>query len=134
MSGFRHTETPALYPVAGATTDAEIAAKLALIQRADVAARAYDPRITQVRAGFNDELRRILVAASDGTFASDTQPLARLNVFVIAKDAAATTASSTAGAAAAAAAASPWTSSPAPNPPSTSPTKPPAQPSSSSTP
>src|SRR5271163_2663499 len=86
MSGFRHAETPALYPVAGATTDAEIAAKLALIQRADKAARAYDSRITQVRAGFNDELRRILVAASDGTFASDTQPLARLNVFVIAKD------------------------------------------------
>ncbi len=86
MSGFRHTETPALYPVAGATADAEIATKLALIQRADKAARAYDPRITQVRAGFNDELRRILVAASDGTFASDTQPLARLNVFVIAKD------------------------------------------------
>ena len=86
MSGFRHTETPSLYPVAGATSDAEIAAKLALIQRADKAARAYDSRITQVRAGFSDELRRILVAASDGTFASDTQPLARLNVFVIAKD------------------------------------------------
>ena len=86
MSGFRQTDTPSLYPVAGATSDAEIAAKLALIQRADKAARAYDPRITQVRAGFNDELRRILVAASDGTFASDTQPLARLNVFVIAKE------------------------------------------------
>jgi TldD protein len=89
MSGFRHTETPSLYPVAGATSDAEIGAKLALIQRADQAARAYDPRITQVRAGFSDELRRILVAASDGTFASDTQPLARLNVFVIAQDSAA---------------------------------------------
>jgi TldD protein len=86
ISGFRKTETPSLYPVAGATSDAEIASKLALIQRADKAARAYDSRITQVRAGFNDELRRILVAASDGTFASDTQPLARLNVFVIAKD------------------------------------------------
>ncbi|WP_158790996.1 metalloprotease TldD [Granulicella sp. L60] len=87
MSGFRQTsDAPSLYPVAGATSDAEIAAKLALIQRADKAARAYDSRITQVRAGFNDELRRILVAASDGTFASDTQPLARLNVFVIAKD------------------------------------------------
>ena len=86
MSGFRQTDTPSLYPVAGATSDAEIAAKLVLIQRADKAARAYDSRITQVRAGFNDELRRILVAASDGTFASDTQPLARLNVFVIAKD------------------------------------------------
>src|SRR6201996_9139979 len=86
MSGFRQTDTPSLYPVAGATSDAEIAAKLGLIERADKAARAYDPRITQVRAGFSDEVRRILVAASDGTFASDTQPLARFNVFVIAKD------------------------------------------------
>jgi TldD protein len=87
MSGFRQPETsPSLYPIAGATNDAEIAAKLALIERADKAARAYDPRITQVRAGFSDELRRILVAASDGTFASDTQPLARLNVFVIAQE------------------------------------------------
>jgi TldD protein len=88
MSGFRHTSDSAtLYPITGATADAEISAKLELIQRADKAARAFDARITQVRAGFNDELRRILVAASDGTFASDTQPLARLNVFVIAKDA-----------------------------------------------
>ncbi len=84
--GFTHTETPTLYPAAGATSDAAISEKLKLIQRADVAARAYDSRIVQVRAGFNDELRRILVAASDGTFASDTQPLARLNIFVIAKD------------------------------------------------
>ena len=86
QQGFTHTETGALYPVAGATNDAEISEKLKLIQRADKAARAYDSRITQVKAGFNDELRRILVAASDGTFASDTQPLARLNVFVIAQD------------------------------------------------
>ncbi len=85
-SGFRHTELPQLYPIAGVTADAAIADKLKLLERADKAARAYDSRITQVRTGINDELRRILVAASDGTFASDTQPLARLNVFVIAKD------------------------------------------------
>ncbi len=85
-SGFRHVETPSLYPIAGLGSDADIAAKLDLIRRADKAARDFDPRITQVRAGINDELRRILVAASDGTFASDTQPLARLNVSVIAKD------------------------------------------------
>src|ERR1700678_1051901 len=54
--------------------------------RADRAARAYDPRIVQVRAGYHDELRHILIAASDGTFAHDTQPLARLNCYVIAKD------------------------------------------------
>jgi TldD protein len=81
------TRTPSLYPVAGATADAEISAKLKLIERANKAARDFDPRITQVRASINDELRRILIAASDGTFASDTQPLARLNVSVIAKDA-----------------------------------------------
>jgi len=86
VSGFRHIETPSLYPIAGLSADGEIEAKLALIRRADKAARDFDPRITQVRVGINDELRRILVAASDGTFASDTQPMARLNIFVIAKD------------------------------------------------
>ncbi len=38
-----------------------------------------------MRAGYSEELRRILIAASDGAFASDTQPLCRLNVWVIAK-------------------------------------------------
>src|ERR1700761_7907465 len=86
VQGFNETRTPSLYPVTGVTADAEIAEKLALIERANKAARDYDSRITQVRASINDELRRILIAASDGTYASDTQPLARLNVAVIAKD------------------------------------------------
>ncbi len=64
----------------------DLAARLELILRADRAARAYDPRVVQVRAGYAEELRRILVAGSDGAFASDTQPLCRLSVFVIAKD------------------------------------------------
>ncbi len=84
--GFRETQAPQLYPVAGATADASITAKLALVMRADTHARKSDPRIVQVRASFNDELRRILVVGSDGTFASDTQPLARMSVFVLAKD------------------------------------------------
>jgi TldD protein len=87
VQGFNETRTPSLYPVTGVTADAEIAEKLKLIERANKAARDYDSRITQVRASINDELRRILIAASDGTYASDTQPLARLNVAVIAKDA-----------------------------------------------
>jgi len=89
VQGFVNSDPnrPSLYPIAGLTVDAEIAAKIKLITRADKAARDFDPRITQVRCGINDELRRILIAASDGTFAADTQPLARFNVFVIAKDA-----------------------------------------------
>src|ERR1022692_2266829 len=52
MSGFRHTsDAPTLYPIAGATADAEVAAKLLLIQRADKAARAFAPPTHQVRAG-----------------------------------------------------------------------------------
>ena len=86
VQGFTHqNHSPSLYPMVSA--DAEIAAKLKLIERANKAARDFSTSIVQVRVGINDELRRILIAASDGTFASDTQPLARFNVFVIAKDA-----------------------------------------------
>jgi len=103
VQGF--TEAPAanLYPmeVGGfdlGKFDLGLAARLELILRADRAARAYDARITQVRANYAEEVRRILVAGSDGSFASDTQPLTRLSVFVIAKDADGKTASGSAGA------------------------------------
>ena len=78
---------PSLYPAPAIDLDTDLSAKLDLVMRADRAARAFDTRVTQVRAGYSDELRRILIVASDGTFASDTQPLARLNVFVLAKEA-----------------------------------------------
>ena len=77
---------PRLYPAPAAELDPDLSAKLALVMRADQAARAYDPRITEVRASYGDEVRHILIAASDGTYASDVQPLLRLNVFVLAKD------------------------------------------------
>ena len=67
------------------SVDAEISAKVELVMRADKAARAYDPRIQEVRASYADELRNILVVGSDGTFAEDSQPLARMNVSCIAK-------------------------------------------------
>jgi len=84
--GFRETPQASLYPVPAADLDSGIAQKLELVMRADRAARAYDNRIVQVRVGYSEELRRILVAASDGAFASDTQPLSRLSVFVIARE------------------------------------------------
>src|ERR1700734_2772193 len=86
VQGFTETETPSLYPAPAADLDTDLAMKLDLVMRADRAARKYDPRITQVRASYADELRRILIAGSDGTFASDTQPMARMSVFVLAKD------------------------------------------------
>jgi TldD protein len=74
-----------LYPVPLPSVEADVMTKVELVQRADKAARAYDPRITEVRAGYADELRRILVIGSDGSFAEDSQPMSRMSVFCIAK-------------------------------------------------
>jgi len=86
-----------LYPVPAGGYTLDLAARLDLVQRADRAARSFDSRITQVKASFAEELRRILIAASDGAFASDTQPLCRLNVFVIAHQNGVTTKGSAGG-------------------------------------
>jgi TldD protein len=86
VAGFKETEGRDLYALKTASVDAEVAAKLELVMRADKKARAYDPRILQVRVSYVDQLRRILVVGSDGTLASDSQPLARMGVFCIAKD------------------------------------------------
>jgi TldD protein len=97
VQGFTETRASDLYPVPLGGFDLDLAARLELILRADRAARAYDPRVVQVRSGYSEETRRILVAASDGAFASDTQPLCRLNVLVIAKDGPAVTKGSAGG-------------------------------------
>ena len=86
VQGFKQSNGHQLYAVSSAGTNTEITAKLELVKRADVAARAYDPRIFQVRASYADEMRRILVLGSDGTIATDEQPLSRMSVFCIAKD------------------------------------------------
>jgi TldD protein len=75
-----------LYPVPLPSVDADIHQKLELVMRADKAARAYDQRVKEVRVGYADELRRILVVGSDGTIAEDSQPLARMSAFCIARD------------------------------------------------
>src|SRR5437588_6338470 len=85
IEGLKENLNHHLYPIASPSADADISAKLELVMRADRAARAYDPRIVQVRSGYFDELRQILVIGSDGTFATDVQPMARFTVSTIAK-------------------------------------------------
>ncbi|MGB6829435.1 MAG: metallopeptidase TldD-related protein, partial [Terracidiphilus sp.] len=86
VQGFTEVEARNLYPVPLGGYDVNLAERLELILRADRAARAFDQRIVQVRASYAEEMRRILIAASDGAFSSDTQPLCRLNVIVVARD------------------------------------------------
>ncbi|HWZ43386.1 MAG TPA: metalloprotease TldD [Candidatus Saccharimonadales bacterium] len=85
VQGFHEGHAHQLYQVPSPSVDADIAAKVDLVMRADSAARAYDARIVQVRASFADELRQIMIVGSDGTFATDVQPLARFSVMCIAK-------------------------------------------------
>ncbi|HLJ89170.1 MAG TPA: metalloprotease TldD [Candidatus Angelobacter sp.] len=85
VQGFKESNGHTLYQVSSHSVDADIASKLELVIRADRAARAFDPKIVQVRGSYADELRQILVVGSDGTFATDTQPLARFSVVCIAK-------------------------------------------------
>jgi len=85
VAGFQEKAARSLYPVTLPSVDAEITAKVELAMRADKAARAYDSRIKEVRVSYADELRNILVVGSDGTFAEDSQPLARMSISCIAR-------------------------------------------------
>jgi TldD protein len=60
--------------------------KVALLGEMDVYARSRDPRVAQFMATVVSEYRHVLIAASDGTFVGDVQPLVRLNAQVIVAD------------------------------------------------
>jgi TldD protein len=57
-----------------------------LLSRADIAARAFDPRVVAVNAFVTDELQYVQVASSDGRVVTDRRPLVTLGVQVVAKD------------------------------------------------
>ena len=59
------------------------AQKRALLERADVAARAADPRVVRVTASLHEELRELLIVTSLGRFVRDRQPLLRFGVSAI---------------------------------------------------
>ena len=57
-----------------------------LLERADVAARAFDPRIVAVNAHVSDELQEVWIASSDGRFVKDVRPMVTLGVQAVASD------------------------------------------------
>jgi TldD protein len=56
------------------------AEKVAILQRADSAARAYDPSIARVDASLFDEMKTVMVARSDGKIVGDVQPMMVMRV------------------------------------------------------
>jgi TldD protein len=75
-----------LYPIERPAVDADALAKLALLRRADDAARRYDPRIKRVVASLVETVKDVLIVTSDGRFVADQQPMIRFNVSAIAED------------------------------------------------
>ncbi|MDH5300232.1 MAG: metalloprotease TldD [Gammaproteobacteria bacterium] len=71
----------ALDPVAS-MSDQE---KIHLMEKLDKAARAIDPRVTQVMISMVGVRDVMLVAGADGTLAADVRPLVRLSVSVVAE-------------------------------------------------
>jgi TldD protein len=59
---------------------------VALLERADIAARGFDSRIASVNAHVADELQDVWIASSDGTLVHDHRPLVTLGVQAVATD------------------------------------------------
>ncbi|MBV8117004.1 MAG: metalloprotease TldD [Candidatus Eremiobacteraeota bacterium] len=79
-------DVPAWYED-GAGERSEPAQYVALLERADIAARAYDARVVAVNAHVAQELQEVWIANSDGRFVHDRRPMVTLGVQVVATDA-----------------------------------------------
>jgi TldD protein len=88
---------PDRYRIAAPSIDLDAAGKLGLLQRADRAARAADPRIVKCEASLVEEWKEILVFTSDGKLVTDRQPLVRFGVRAVAEEGAKRQAGSSGG-------------------------------------
>jgi len=75
----------ALYPVSPEQVARPLPERIALLEKVDRAARAYDPRIVNVMASLATEEKIVLIANSAGELVADRQPLLRLQVACIAE-------------------------------------------------
>ena len=75
-----------VYPVSESSLARPGPDKLALLRRADAAARALDSRIVRVEVSLSEEWREVLIFTSDGRLAQDRQPMLRLGVHAVAEE------------------------------------------------
>jgi TldD protein len=80
----RRREPQVRHPVAVDPAGVERTTLAELVRRADEAARAYDPSVAQVSAGYGDVRQRVLVANSDGFTTEEERVRTRLVVQVVA--------------------------------------------------
>ena len=82
---FRVSDPPAPFTLrAPAPATLDEPSKIAMLRRADDAARASDPRVREVEVAHADSTKSFVVANSDGLWSEDRQFLSRLSVTVLA--------------------------------------------------
>lgn len=77
-------EPPYVFPVTSPPEEKEIAAKTALVLRAEKSAWAESPRIQQVSISYSDTVQKVLIANSLGEYLTDKRTRVRLAVNVVA--------------------------------------------------
>lgn len=75
-----------LYSLKELSVDADLNTKLGLIQRSNVAAKKYSPKITKAYIGINDEMKQIMYMNSDGRYFTDIQPMIIMRASTVAED------------------------------------------------
>ena len=84
--GMTDQKVKELYPIKELATSAELTKKLGFIKEANAAAKAHDSKIVRVNIGFNDEVKHVAYANSDGIYWEDSQPLFMFNASCVAED------------------------------------------------
>lgn len=75
-----------LYKVGELATSADLTKKLEFIKEANEAAKKYDSKIVRVNIGFNDEVKHVAYANSDGVYWEDSQPMFMFQTVCIAEE------------------------------------------------
>ncbi len=75
--------SPLYYKVSPPLAEVEVERKVALLKRAEAAARKADPRVTQVTGSYADNTKRIAIANTEGRYSEDQQDLCRFHVSVV---------------------------------------------------
>jgi TldD protein len=84
--GMNEVKPKNLYPISELATSTELTKKLNFIKEANTAAKAYDSKIVRVNIGFNDEVKHVAYANSDGVYWEDSQPLFMFQASCVAED------------------------------------------------
>lgn len=83
VQAFKTSQQPAIYLGVNPIDSLSQEQKITMLHEVEAHARKQDERVKQVIVSLSGVFEKILVAASDGTFATDIRPLVRLNCSVL---------------------------------------------------